>query len=142
MESFRREGDRFTVGDPSHQRLQAARLHFVEENYYVPLREFARMGMAAFQTAQEIRKNYSQGAALTHFFMHYDDGRYREALIEHLSQIYSPTKAVRENPESLDDLTGVEDEELDRQYADYIRRLVPQVAAEQRQPAAVGTEGP
>ena len=141
MESFRRDADRFSVGDPGHQRLQAARVHFVDENYYVPFREFSRMGMAAFQSAKEIRKNYSQGAALTHFFLHYDDGRYREALIEHLSQIYSPTKAVRDRPEALDELTGVEDEELDRQYADYIRGLVPPVA-EARTPAAVGAEGP
>jgi hypothetical protein len=48
---------------------------------------------------------------------------------------------VRENPDALEELTGVEDEELDRQYTDYVRRLVPQVA-EQRPPDAVGAEGP
>jgi hypothetical protein len=141
MESFKREGERFSVGDPGNQRLQAARIHFIDENYYVPLRDFTRMGMQAFQSAKEIRKNYSQGAALTHFFMHCDDGRYREALIEHLSQIYSPTKAVRESPDTLDELTGVEDEELDRQYAEYIRRLLP-LAAQSRAPSAVGAEEP
>jgi len=97
--------------------------------------------MAAFQTAKEIRKNYSQGAALTHFFMHYDEGRYREALIEHLSQIYSPIKAVREHPESLADLTGVEDEILDGQYAEYIRQLVP-AAMKESVPATVGADEP
>src|SRR5262245_30234872 len=141
MESFRREGDRFSVGDPGHQRLQAARIHFLDESYYVPIREFTRMGMQSFQSAKEIRKNYSQGAALTHFFMHYDDARYREALIEHLSQIYSPTKGVRENPDTLDELTGVEDEELDRQYAEYIRRLVPTVA-QRRLPRGVEADEP
>jgi hypothetical protein len=127
MESFQREGDRFSVGNPSHQRLQAARIHFVDESYYVPLRYFTRMGMVAFQSVKEpeIKKNYSQGAALAHFFMHYDGGRYREALIEQLSQIYSPTRSVSENPESLEELTGVEDEVLDRQYGEYVRRLLP-----------------
>jgi hypothetical protein len=141
MESFQRDGDRFSVGDPGTQRLQAARTHFIKDGYYVPLREFTRMGMSAFQSAKEIRKNYSQGAALTHFFMHYDEGRYREALIEYLSQIYSPTKAVRERPESLSDLTGTEDDELDRQYAEYIRQLVPPVSRESV-PDAVGAEAP
>lgn len=141
MESFQRDGSRFSVGDPGTQRLQAARTHFVKDDYYVPLRDFTRMGMTAFQTAKEIRKNYSQGAALTHFFMHYDDGRYREALIEHLSQIYSPTKAVRENPDSLADLTGVEDEVLDGQYAEYIRQLTPSMTKESV-PAAIGAEAP
>lgn len=127
MESFQRDGKRFSVGDPGNQRLQAARSHFVRENYYVPLHELTRMGMIPFQSVAEadLRKNYSQGAALTHFFMHYDDGRYREALTEYLSQIYSPDKSVREHPDSLEELTGVSDEDLDRQYADYIRQLVP-----------------
>jgi hypothetical protein len=127
MESFQRDGKRFSVGDPGNQRLQRARSHFIAEHYYVPLHEFTRMGMVPFQTVVEddLRKNYSQGAALTHFFMHYDDGRYREALIEHLSQIYSPDKSVREHPDSLEELTGVAAEDLDRQYADYIRKLVP-----------------
>jgi hypothetical protein len=127
MESFQRDGSRFSVGDAGNQRLQAARSHFIREKYYVPLHEFTRMGMAPFQTVEEanLRKNYSQGAAVTHFFMHYDDGRYREALIEYLSQIYSPDKSVRERPDSLEELTGVANEDLDRQYADYIRKLVP-----------------
>ena len=138
MESFQRDGDRFSVGDPGNQRLQAARSHFVRENYYVPLHEFTRMGMAPFQTVEEanLRKNYSQGAAVTHFFMHYDDGRYREALIEYLSQIYSPDKSVREHPDSLEVLTGVANEDLDQQYADYIRKLVPTT----KQPAADVTD--
>lgn len=125
MESFQRNGDQVSVGDPRHERIQAAREHLIQENYYVPFREFARMGMVAFQSIPKPRigKNYSQGAALTHFFMHYDDGRYREALIEHLSQVYSPSKFVREAPESLEDLTGVEAEELDQQYAEYLRHL-------------------
>jgi hypothetical protein len=131
MESFQREGDKFTVGDPAHGRLQAARGHFVKEGYYVPLRELSRMGMEMYQMVKqpEISMNYSQGAALTHFFMHYDDGRYREALIEYLSQVYSPNKATRENPDSLADLTGVAAEELDQQYADYIRQLTPPLRA-------------
>lgn len=141
MESFRRDGDKFSVGDPGHQRLRAARMHFVDENYYMPLQEFTRMGMDMFQRAPQIRKNYSQGAALTHFFLHYDEGRYREALIEHLSQIYSPTKAVRDNPESLAELTGVDDEELDRQFGDYIRQLAPS-AKMAPAPAAVDSEEP
>jgi hypothetical protein len=132
MESFHRDGDRFSVGDPNHDRIRAARAHLVNESYYVPFSEFTRMGMFAFQNVKppQIGKNYSQGAALTHFFMHYDDGRYREALIEHLSQIYSPTRLKREAPESLEELTGVDADEIDRQYAEYIRGLGPRASRE------------
>ena len=135
MESFHREGERFAVGDPRHGRIQAARAHLVNDKYYVPIREFTRMGMTAYQGSPNIRKNYSQGAALTHFFMHYDDGKYREALIEHLSQIYSDNRLTREAPESLEDLTGVEAEELDQQYVRYLRDLPD---ANDRESAGVG----
>jgi hypothetical protein len=143
MESFRREGDRFSVGDPSHIRLRAARMHYLEEDFFLPLRELSRMGMIAFQGIEKARlgKIYSQGAALTHFFMHYEDGRYREALIEYLSQIYSPTKAVRENPDSLEVLTGVSSEVLDRQYADYIRKLLPP-ESKRREPGSPEADAP
>jgi hypothetical protein len=127
MESFHSDGDGFVVGDPAHGRVQAAREHFVEDRYYVPFRELTKMGMQTYQSIKqpEIARNYSQAAALTHFFMHYDDGRYREALIEYLSQIYSPVAAVRNRPDSLAELAGLTDDQVDRQYADYIRRLVP-----------------
>lgn len=125
MESFHRDGDSFSVGDPGHDRIRAAQAHLANEQYYVPIREFTRMGMQAFQSAQEIRKNYSQAAALTHFFLHYDNGRYRDALIEYLSQIYSPVKAIRESPDSLEELTGVDAPDLDAQYRLYIKGLSP-----------------
>lgn len=126
MESFQREGERFSVGDPENGRIQAARMHLVQEGYYVPLREFAALGMYPFQNDKNVRKNYSQSAALCHFFMHYEGGRYRESLIEHISQIYSPRERVREAPDSLASLTGVDDDELDRQYRDYVKGLGPQ----------------
>lgn len=123
MESFKNEEQGFSVGDPLHGRIQSARFHFVQDRYYVPLREFSRMGMMPFQSAREIKKNYSQGAALVHFFMHYDAGRYREAFIEYLSQIYSPVKSVRDSPEFLDELIGVPAEELDAKYGQYVQVL-------------------
>lgn len=125
MESFRREREGFSVGDPHHNRLLAARVHFVDEGYYVPLRDFARLGMYAYQHERKLAMNYSQGAALVHFFMHYDNGRYREALIEHISQVYSPNRAIRDFPDSLEELTGVSYEELDQQYARHLQQLDP-----------------
>lgn len=137
MESFQRDGDRFSVGDPAHVRVQAARMNFMKDGYYVPLREFSAMGMKPFQLDKNVRKNYSQSAALCHFFMHYEEGRYREALIEHLSQIYSTREKVRESPDSLSTLTGVDNEELDRQYGKYIQTLSPEGTTE---PAATIAE--
>ena len=122
MESFHRDGERFSVGDPQHKRLISAQENLLQENYYVPLRQLAAMGMNDYQRSKNIRKNYSQSAAQTHFFMHYEDGKYREALVEYLSQIYS-TRALKVPPSPLSELTGIDSDELDRQYRSYLAEL-------------------
>lgn len=127
MESVHRDGTQLTVGDATHDRIRAARQHLINDQYYVPLDEYASMGMIAFQSAQQIRKNYSQSAALTHFFLHYDGGKYRDALIEHLSQLYSPNERVRQDPQTLAELTGVPDHVLDKEYDEYMRNLDTQL---------------
>ena len=76
------------------------------------------MGMRSFQTDPNITRNYSQASGLTHFLLHYAEGRYRDALIQHLSQIY--TRDRRITISSLSKLTGVDTTELDRQYRDYL----------------------
>ncbi len=123
MESYHAENGQCSVGDPHHIRIQNARERVVLDNYYVPLEKFAAMGMNAFQRSPEIRKNYSQAAGLAHFFMHYEGGRYRDALIEHLAEIYHTTGRQRAIVKSLDELTGVSFADLDRQYVEYMHSL-------------------
>lgn len=124
MESFRREAVddeiRFSVGRPDHKRLVAARANLLEDGYFVPIEELSAFGMNDFQQHPQIRKNYSQSAALTHFFLHYDNGRYREALVEHLSDLYSNSP---KRPPRLAELVGLPAVDLDRQYRDYMVRL-------------------
>jgi hypothetical protein len=55
--------------------------------------------------------------------MEYDNGRYREALVKHLTQLYSGSQRDRDSAASLDKLTGVDFEDLDRQYLEYSREL-------------------
>jgi hypothetical protein len=123
MESYHAEKGQSFVGDPKHVRIEAARHRVLLDNYYVPLARFAEMGMPAFQGAREISKNYSQAAGLAHFFMHYQGGRYRDALIEHLSEIYRAGQQQRLAVRSLAELTGVPFGDLDHQYEDYMRSL-------------------
>ncbi len=78
--------------------------------------------MRNFQFAPALTKNYTQAAGLARFFMHYDNGRYREALVSHLSQLYSGDNRVRDHAAALDELTGVDFEELDRQYREDARQ--------------------
>jgi hypothetical protein len=131
MESFRRDNGEYSVGDPKYARFQAARYRRLVDNYYVPLAKFARMSMVAFQTDPNISKNYSQASGLAHFFMHFEDGRYRDQLIQHLSQLYNANlKLVHVQP--LSELTGVPFEELDRQYLEYIKQMQASIDRERR----------
>lgn len=121
MESYRRAQGEFTVGDPRYIRFAGARVNYLDQNYYVPLHEFTAMGMQDFQVAPMLAKNYTQAAGLAQFFMQYDGGRYRDALVQHLAQLYSANARKRDAPDRLDELTGVEFTELDRQYGEFLR---------------------
>jgi hypothetical protein len=130
LESFRRENGRSSVGDPRYTWFEAARFRYLVDGYYVPLAQFASMGLQEFQYNRNMRRNYSQASGLVHFFMHYQGGIYRDALIEHLSQLYSPNARLRETPASLAELTGVSFDELDRQYGQYVRSVEQSLADE------------
>jgi hypothetical protein len=123
MESYHGENGQCSVGDSRHIRIQNARERCVLDGYYVPLERFASMGMSAFQHDPNIRKNYSQAAGLTHFFMHYEGGRYRDALVEHLSELYHATGRYRPMVRPMDELTGFSFADLDRQYVEYMHAL-------------------
>jgi hypothetical protein len=122
MESFERLENGFTVGSPNYVRFRAADYRLNVDGYYVPLSKFASMGKLDFQSSTNISKNYSQASGLTHFFMHYENGKYRDALINHLSLLYVPRK-VRVRIAGLDKLTGVSAKKLDQQYREYITAL-------------------
>lgn len=138
MESFQRKEGAFMLGDPNYVRFERARYNLLHDKYYVPLREFSGYGMQEFQHSPELVKNYTQAAGLARFFMHYDNGRYREALVRHLSQLYSINEKTRERAEGLDELTGVEFSELDRQYAED----ASEVTGYDRRHSAVGSSSP
>lgn len=118
MESFRRGNGEFRLGEANHIRFLGARRNLLQDKYYVPLREFSGFSAQEFQYAAERAKYYTQASGLARFFLHYDNGRYREALVTHLSQLYNSNSRRRDDVDGLDELTGVDFEELDRQYAE------------------------
>lgn len=127
MESFEQTEEGFVLGDPSYVRFQNARdrrlgrKEIELEPYYRPLVQFTAMGQDDYQRDPQQRANYSQGAGLAHFFMHFQEGLYRDDFIEHLSEVYSQASRTRAAPRSLEELTEVPYGELDRQYGDYLR---------------------
>ena len=126
MESFTRKSGKLTVGDPLHSRIHWARVRLLEEDFYIPMARLTALGRREFQFGADsatLEKIYSQVSGMVHFFLHAQDGAYREAFITHLGQVYSPDKRVRKRTAGLDQLTGVSFDELDRQYAEYIKGL-------------------
>lgn len=121
MESFQNDNGRISMGDPRNNRFRAAKFRYVTDGFYIPLSEFADMGMQAFQSPRNIQQRYSQASGLAKFFMEYGGGKYRDALVEHLSQIYRGNP--RRPAQSLPELTGVSYKELDRQYGAFIKAL-------------------
>jgi len=77
------------------------------------------MGRHAFQHSSDISPNYSQASGLSHFFMHANGRDYRDAFIKQLAQLYSFDARIRNNANSLEELTGISYTELDRQYKAY-----------------------
>ena len=133
MESLKRKNGQITLGDPLFVRFYWARNRYLSQRYYVPLGRFASMGMNQFQgqPPEQLSWNYSQASGLAHFFMHAEDGAYRDALIEHLSQIYDPAR--RNKPvQTLAELTGFSFEELDGKYGEYLK--AQQKSVDDRQP--------
>lgn len=121
MESLQKKDGQYELGNPRHIRFDAARYRLLNDRYYVKLASFSQMGMKVFQADPNIARNYSQASGQAHFFMHYENGKYREALIEHLSQIYRAnlrgSGVLR--VQTLAELTQVSFAELDDQYIHY-----------------------
>lgn len=128
MESFRHAGGRASIGDPRFERFNAARYYLLAEKYYVPLEAFSRMGKQSFQKDPQITANYCQASGLAYFLMEFAEGAYRDAMIEHIRQIYHQDPRRRMRVQSLEELTGVSLHELDEQYAEYTREIQDLVA--------------
>ncbi|MCA9031666.1 MAG: hypothetical protein KDA66_12710 [Planctomycetaceae bacterium] len=133
IESYRVEEDVVHIGDPLHPRFYWARERLVKDNEFYDFASFTSLGMQQFQHAGDVatlQKYYAQAASMTHFFLNYQDGVYRDALLTHLSDIYNPITNVRNRAKGMDDLTGVSYEVLHQQYREYLTALVPAEATE------------
>jgi hypothetical protein len=104
-----------TLGGANASRMQTAR-RLVEDKQSLPLAQFVRMGAEDLQRDPRIKELYGEATGLAHFFMHAEQGRYREPLVQYLEAIYS----ARDNEQSLVEAMGFSDAGLDRQYQDFM----------------------
>lgn len=127
MESFDPHATNRRTGDPRHIRLLGARLR-IQEDWFIPLRDFTSVGMREFQWGVDfptLQKYYSQATGVTHFCLHYDNGRYRDGFISYLSQIYSADRRIRLSRQNLAEALQTDFDTLDREYIEYIRSFPP-----------------
>jgi hypothetical protein len=120
MESLEEEDGYYVLGGFDDERAHAARVRLLRDNFYVPLAKLSAMGMTDLQSDPRIATLYSQAAGLTHFLIHSDAGRFRDALVAYLDTVYSG----RDTPTSLADLSGTSFAELDRQYREWMEESV------------------
>jgi hypothetical protein len=116
MESLHREEGFHVLGGLQDIRVQAARYRLLKEGFYVPLEQLSGMGIHAIQNDKRIVQLYGQAAALTHFLIHYDGGRYRDALVSYLSDVYSG----RDHLQTLPQKTGATFTDLDAQFRQFM----------------------
>lgn len=122
VESFRPTSDGVSIGNPDYVRFYFAKKNLLEDGIFVPVDRLAGLSKKAFQDPNGIKERYTQASGLVHFYMHYENGRYRDAMIDHLAALYRPiTPGFRIG--GMDQFTGVSYSELSRQYRDYISAL-------------------
>jgi hypothetical protein len=118
MESLVEEDGFHVLGGFDDVRMANARYRLLEDGFYVPLAQLTRMSMDDIKRHEQIGALYSQAAGLAHFLVHYDGGRYRDALVAYLSAVYSG----RDDPNTLAQLTGTSYADLDRQYRQFLEQ--------------------
>ncbi|MCA8996197.1 MAG: DUF1570 domain-containing protein, partial [Planctomycetaceae bacterium] len=126
MESYETRTEKYPIGHPQHIRIYWARKKVLDEGYYIPMRKFTALSQNQFQrpsTGEILHAYYSQATGMVHFFLHYENGLYKDAFIQYLSDVYNPNSRVRANHPTLEQLTGVRFETLDQQYRDYLETL-------------------
>lgn len=97
-------------------RIQCALESLFENHDYLPLRQYAGLSREDFQNRRDIATLYSQAAGLSFFFMHYNNGEYRDSFISYIYDIYQGMDRL----DTLEQLTGKTFEELDEEYKNFM----------------------
>ena len=119
METLQVEEECYKIGNILDNRLYAAKVYQFERNYNLPIRKLAAMSAAEIKANKEIVRIYSQSAALVHWLMFAEEGRYRNPLFELLRQTYLDTAT----PDTLSELTGLSYEALDKIYVEFLKTI-------------------
>ena len=119
MQTLKVESKRYVIGNILANRLYSAKVYRFERNHYLSIQKLTAMSQEQIQKSADLQQIYSQSAALTHWLMFAEEGRYRRALFELLRRTYLDTA----KPETLSELTGLSYEEIDQKYAEFLKMI-------------------
>jgi len=117
METLQSEGEYYVVGGTGDIRFRNAKDEVLKDGFYVPLSLLVELGRPLFQSFPKMPELYAQSAGLTHFFMHAENGAFRDATILYLRMIYEG----KDNPNTLRTLTKRPYDALDEMYLEYLQ---------------------
>ena len=121
METLRKQDDFYVVGGFDVQRMRAARYRLLHDKFYIPFDQLTRYGFNQLQNDPKIRTIYSQIAGWGQFLIFYDNGRYRDVMIDYLTAVYDGSQ----DPTILSRLSRTSYDQLDRQYHEFIEQIKP-----------------
>ncbi len=104
------------VGGLVGPRIELARQRLIGDGEYEPLAKFVDRDKADFGNERDVYRNYAQAMALTVFFLHGEEGRYREAYLDYVADAYRGKLKP-----SLSQRLGVPYPTLDEQFKAYLR---------------------
>ncbi|MDR2171012.1 MAG: hypothetical protein LBP59_12790 [Planctomycetaceae bacterium] len=119
METLRIKDNHYVLGDIKDERLYAAKYNAQNLNFYIPFAKIVKLGMNDYQQQKELPKLYSQSAAMTHFLMFAENGKYRKPLLKLVRLIHNGL----DKPDSLTKLTACSYEELDKKYNEFLKKI-------------------
>jgi hypothetical protein len=120
METLQVEETCYKIGNILDNRLYAAKVYQFERNYHQPIQKLTAMSADEIQDSKkDLIRIYSHSAALVHWLMFVEEGRYRDVLFELLRRTYLDTA----KPETLSELTNLSYEELDKKYEEFLKTI-------------------
>lgn len=117
FETLRVQAGARTLGGLASYRFVRAKERVGEPNGLIPLSLYTALNQEDFKSHENLPALYTEAAGLTHFLMHGEGNKYRDAFFRLLWLVYGN----QERPEELSILTGKDFDSLDREFHDYLQ---------------------
>jgi hypothetical protein len=109
--------DGYEIGGWIGPRLEYARKCLLDDRQGVPIRDFVRLSRDQFNQEPRVYLHYAQSMALVVFFMHGENGRFREPFLDYVAKAYRGLA----RGDLFEQTLGIPADEIDRRFLAYVR---------------------